>query len=114
MKRVRLLGMREIGNRLLALRKKMGLTQAELAEQAGISDRTYADIERGTVNMRLETFLQICRALYVTPDEILMDEEEAECPRQEELFERLKTCPPKERETALRLLSTYLNAENKK
>lgn len=106
-----LLGIQEIGNRLLALRRKMGLTQAEMAERAGISDRTYADIERGTVNMRLETFLQICQALYVTPNEILLNEEEAKSPRQEEMFERLKVCPPKERETALRLLSVYLNAE---
>ena len=113
---MRLSGMRELGNRLLALRKKMGLTQAEMAERSGISDRTYADIERGTVNMRLETFLQICQAFYVTPDELLVDEKEAESPRQEELFERLRACPPKERETALRLLSVYLNAglENQK
>ncbi len=107
---MRLLGIREIGNRLLALRKKMGLTQAEMAERSGISDRTYADIERGTVNMRLETFLQICQALHVTPDELLVDEKETESPRQEELLERLRACPPKERETALRLLSVYLNA----
>lgn len=107
---MRLLGMRELGNRLLALRKKAGLTQAEMAERAGISDRTYADIERGTVNMRLETFLQICQAFHVSPDELLVDEKEAESPRQEELLERLRACPPKERETALRLLSVYLNA----
>ena len=50
---------RTIGNRLLAMRKKRGLTQAEVAELAGLSDRTYADIERGTVNMRLETLLHI-------------------------------------------------------
>lgn len=35
------------GNRLLAQRKALGLTQAEVAERAGLSDRTYADIERG-------------------------------------------------------------------
>ena len=39
-----------IGNRLLMIRKRMGMTQAEVAEAAGLSDRTYADIERGTVN----------------------------------------------------------------
>ena len=45
---------RAIGNRLLAIRRRQGLTQAEVAEAAGLADRTYADIERGTVNMRLE------------------------------------------------------------
>ena len=34
-----------IGNKLLSIRKRMGLTQSEVAEAAGISDRTYADIE---------------------------------------------------------------------
>ena len=50
---------RAIGNRLLAIRRRQGLTQAEVAEAAGLADRTYADIERGTVNMRLETILRI-------------------------------------------------------
>ena len=56
---------REIGNRLLAFRKKAGLTQIEVAEAAGLSDRTYADIERGSVNMRIETILRICDALHI-------------------------------------------------
>ena len=42
-----------IGNNLLSVRKRLGMTQAEVAEKAGLSDRTYADIERDTVNMRL-------------------------------------------------------------
>ena len=55
-----LFDMMTIGNRLLAARKRLGLTQAEVAERAGLSDRTYADIERGGVNMRIETFLRPC------------------------------------------------------
>lgn len=57
---------RVIGNRLLAFRKKAGLTQIEVAEAAGLSDRTYADIERGSVNMRIETILRICDVLHIT------------------------------------------------
>ena len=45
--------MRIIGNRILELRKRAGYTQAELTERAGLADRTYADIERGNVNMRI-------------------------------------------------------------
>ena len=33
-----------IGNRLLTFRKRSGMTQGEVAEKAGLSDRTYADI----------------------------------------------------------------------
>ena len=63
-----------IGNKLLTIRKRMGMTQSEVAEAAGLSDRTYADIERGTVNMRTETILRICNVLHITPDEILTEE----------------------------------------
>ena len=53
-----------IGNKLLQFRKKVHLTQIEVAELAGLSDRTYADIERGNVNMRLDTLLRICTRIY--------------------------------------------------
>lgn len=99
-----------IGNRLLAARKRMGMTQAEAAEAAGLSDRTYADIERGTVNMRTETLLKICRALHVTPDVILTEETASPASQQEELFDRLSQLNPRDRETALRLLAVYLES----
>lgn len=99
-----------IGNKLLKLRKQMGMTQAEVAEAAGLSDRTYADIERGTVNMRTETVLRICSVLHVTPDEILTEESTPQTIRQKELWDRLEACNPKDKETALRLLEVYLKS----
>ena len=99
-----------IGNKLLSIRKRMGMTQAEVAEAAGLSDRTYADIERGTVNMRAETILRICDVLHITPDEILTEENSSLTSRQEELWERLSACSPKDRDTALQILSIYLNS----
>lgn len=102
--------MRKIGNKLLATRKKTGLTQVEVAEIAGLSSRTYADIERGTVNMRVETVLRICEALHITPDEILTENNPEMTLRQEEIFSRLNACAPKNKETALRLLSVYLQS----
>ncbi|MBP3667555.1 MAG: helix-turn-helix transcriptional regulator [Clostridia bacterium] len=99
-----------IGNKLYAIRKQTGMTQAEVAEAAGVSDRTYADIERGSVNMRIETILRICNTLHVTPDEILTEDNPSLTARQEELWERLNACPPKERETALGLLEVYLKS----
>ena len=101
---------RTIGNKLLSVRKRMGLTQAEVAESAGLSDRTYADIERGTVNMRIETILKICDVLHITPDEVLTEENNTLISQQEELWSRLNACNPKDRETALHLLSVYLKS----
>lgn len=99
-----------IGNKLLAIRKRAGLTQAEVAEAAGLSDRTYADIERGSVNMRTETVLRICNVLHITPDEILTEESTSMTALQTELWERLNACNPKDRETALQLLSVFLKS----
>ena len=99
-----------IGNRLAGLRKRMGMTQAELAEAAELSDRAYADIERGSVNMRTETLLRICRALHITPDEILTEHAQSPSVRQQEIFDRLNACSPKDKETALRLLEVYLQS----
>lgn len=99
-----------IGNKLLAIRKQTGMTQAQVAEAAGLSDRTYADIERGTVNMRLQTLLRICRALHITPNEIMTDEESELDIHEETIIQRLQSCSPKEKSTALQLLAVYLQS----
>lgn len=103
---------RAVGNRLLAQRRRLGLTQSEVAELAGLSNRTYADIERGTVNMRMETALRICHALQITPNAIFTEENTPQTVRQEELLRRLAACTPHEQETALRLLVVYLQSLN--
>ena len=99
----------DIGAKLLAIRKNTGLTQSEVAEKAGISDRTYADIERGTVNMRVETLIKICHTFHITPDEIVT-EPELEISNENELLERLNSCSTRERKTALQLLDVYLRS----
>ena len=80
------------------------------SEIAGIWDRTHADIERGTVNMRVETALKICGVFHVTPNEIFTEEETPLDMKQEELLEKLNSCTPHKKETALKILSAYLDS----
>lgn len=101
---------RAIGNKLLENRKKVGLTQNEVAEKANLSDRTYADIERGCVNMRMETFLKICEVLCVTPDEILTNENRISESTKEELMDKFSKCTFAQQETAIKLLNVYLDS----
>ncbi len=101
---------RVMGNKLLAIRKKAGLTQNEVAEAANLSDRTYADIERGTVNMRIETVLKICDALQITPDVFLTEDNPNLSAKQTELLAELDKCTTQQKETALELLSVYLKS----
>ena len=99
-----------IGNKLQRIRKRMGMTQADVAEAAELSDRTYADIERGTVNMRIETILRICHVLHITPDELFTEEADSLTAKQDDLWMRLSACNPKDRETALQLLTVFLKS----
>ena len=91
-----------IGNKLLQFRKKVHLTQIEVAELAGLSDRTYADIERGNVNMRLDTLLRICSVLHITPNDILTEEPPAFQEYKDEILSQLNDSPPKVQERKFR------------
>lgn len=82
-----------------------------MAERADISDRTYADIERGSANMRTETLVNICKALNITPNELLVEEENQNTSIDEELIiKRLHLCNSKEKATVLELLSVYFKS----
>ena len=103
---------RAIGNKLLAIRKRSGMTQSEVAEAAGLSERTYADIERGDVNTRIETILKVCDALQITPDSVLTEENPTFIVKRDELLKQLDACTEKQKETALELLAVYLKSIN--
>lgn len=52
-----------LGRRLAARRLALDLTQADVAEQAGISKRTLERLESGAVSTRLDAFLRVCGVL---------------------------------------------------
>ncbi len=55
--------LKELGSRLAGARIERNLTQAALAEQAGVSKRTVERLESGEVATHLSGFLRVCRAL---------------------------------------------------
>lgn len=55
-------------------RVSKGLTQSELAEQAGISLFTYQQIETGKGNPRADTVIKISKALDI-PVEVVLGED---------------------------------------
>lgn len=98
-----------IGNNLFSIRKTKGLTQSEVAELAELSDRTYADIERGSVSMRVDTLIKICNALQIMPNDIMVESDLPPLTPQD-VTDRMNHCSPKEKETAMALLQIYLNS----
>ncbi len=98
-----------VGNKLYEIRNKKLMTRAEVAEKADISDRTYADIERGSVTMRVDSLLKICNALNITPNDILVVDDELEITEQY-IADKIKDRSNNEKETALKLLQIYVES----
>lgn len=61
----------QIANNLKESRLKKGLTQAELAEKAGMNSNSYAKIERGKAQLKGVTLVKLLKALGVKPTDIL-------------------------------------------
>ena len=55
--------LKELGGRLTSARLGGNLTQAALAEQAGVSKRTVERLESGEVATQLSGFLRVCQIL---------------------------------------------------
>jgi putative transcriptional regulator len=53
----------DLGARLAELRLAKNLTQAELAERAGVAKRTIERLESGAAATQLSGFIRVCRAL---------------------------------------------------
>lgn len=53
----------DLGAELQRARKQNGLTQEQLAELAGISERTLRSIERGAGNLSIEAVLSVADVL---------------------------------------------------
>ena len=65
----------QLGNRLRLLRRQRGLTQAQLAERASLSDNFIGMIERGVAHPTLEAIARIADALGM-PLRALFEEED--------------------------------------
>jgi transcriptional regulator with XRE-family HTH domain len=62
---------KKVGERLKSIRSDNRLTQAEVADAAGISTNYYARIERGDTGISMEIFEKVVKALKVKSSDIL-------------------------------------------
>lgn len=63
---------KEIGIRIKARRKALGLTQQKAEELAGLSPKYMSNLELGRSIPSLETLMKLCRVLDCTPDNLLL------------------------------------------
>ena len=57
---------RQIGKRIIALRKGHNLTMEKLAYESGISKGGLSEIERGMKEPRLSTLVKVCETLDIS------------------------------------------------
>lgn len=62
----------EIGQRIAARRKSLGLRQVQVCERCGINSNYLSNIERAVSIPSLEVFMRICDTLDTTPDHLLL------------------------------------------
>lgn len=104
------------GERIRARRKLLGLTQEEMAERIGRVPKYYADIERGSCGMSVETLVSLSRALDLSLDYIILGEgNDGDESRKDEvtvILDLIERSPDRRRDYALRLLKLFLAALN--
>lgn len=61
----------ETGERLRQRRKELGLSREEIAEKIGRAEKYYADIERGSCGMSLETLIALSNVMGMSIDSII-------------------------------------------
>lgn len=58
---------KKLGERIRELRKATGLTQEELGERASLNYKFIGELERGRVNVSLDSLVKLASALGVAP-----------------------------------------------
>ena len=107
------------GKKLAELRARRGLTQQQLAEQLGVSQKTITYYERRTVNPSLELIQRLAAFFDVSPAE-LVDKAATPEPRRrkfgpksalDEAVERARRLPRHKQQVVAQLIEAYVRAE---
>ena len=64
---------RTVGQQIRAYRKEAGLTQEKLAEKASLSYKYVGEVERGVVNVSLDSLMRLAKALKLKVSDLVRD-----------------------------------------
>ena len=65
----------KIGKYIAQKRKNLGLTQREIAEQLGMSDKSVSKWERGVCLPEVSVYMELCRILGISLNEFIAGED---------------------------------------
>lgn len=103
-----------VGERLRLKRSILGLTQEEMSEKIGRAPKFYADIERGSCGMSVETLMSLSHTLNMSLDYIIYgkdtDTPQTHTDEVSAILTVLDDCPRTRRDYATRLLKLFIAA----
>ena len=100
---------KEVGKRIAARRRELGLKQWQVNEMAGLCHNYLSNVERATTIISIDVLMKICAALDTTPDALLLGavvETEDDCVRL--MTNRLKQMTPQQAQLTLSLMDWIL------
>ena len=98
----------EIGKRIAARRRQLGLKQAEVSELADISNTYMSSIERAVSIPSTEVVMRLAIALETTPDEFLVGTSRREGEEWKDVAELLRTMDSRQLDLARSFLTWLL------
>ncbi|MBR2131881.1 MAG: helix-turn-helix transcriptional regulator [Oscillospiraceae bacterium] len=97
--------MNKIGKRIQQARQEQGMTQSELSQKLGLTQKYISNIECNTKHPKLETFIAIANALNIDANTLLVDvlsvSDEIQCSA---LWEKLSKLPEEKRKKLIHML----------
>lgn len=110
----------EFGRRLVAIRQARGLTQTQLADATGTTQRVVSRLETVAEYPTVPVLLEFCRVLKVSADELLglkpppKVEAPRQAPEEKRLWRHLRVVaelPERDQRAVLRLIDTAAKAK---
>lgn len=102
-----------IGKRIANRRIHMDIRQNVLADMIGISNNYLSSIERGKQKVGLEILINICNALRVTPDYLLMGNMYSN-DVSKNISDGLRLCSKEDKALLLDIIEHMVNRQTKK
>ena len=99
-----------LGKVVKEVRNRRGVTQLNLAEKIGKSERTVIKIEKGESNLKLDALFPLIRELKIDPNTIFYPENEQDDPAIEQLRQTIKNCTAEEAACLIPVINSVLSA----
>ena len=99
-----------LGEAVRTARAKTMFTQAQIAEKAGVDNRTVLNIENNKGNPKLEVLYPLIRTLKIDPTEIFYPEIHRDTPSLNQLRLLIEDCSEEEAAMIIPILESVLTA----